>query len=366
MASARLLPDDPVGHARALIDGGRAAEAASVLQALIDEGRGGLLARVALVDALIQSDEIARAVETAREAASLNPNVAVAVLAFGRALLAADALPAAIAEIQRVLRLDPGSAEARFQLGLAWLKAGEPDKALSEFAMIAPGEAPPAMAARIAEAQAMRAAQRSNANYVQHLFDQFSADYDARMIGQLGYRAPAILRELADLVIAPTKPLTILDLGCGTGLSGMAFKDMASRLDGIDLSPKMIEQARARGVYDSLAVADIETALAQDNMYDLILAADTLVYFGDLEHLFANAAHALAPNGHFLFTVERKDGEGFELGPKRRWRHAESYVRAEAGRAGFEVAGLLDCVPRHEAGQPVEGFAVALRRKGEP
>ncbi|HUJ46980.1 MAG TPA: hypothetical protein VLV55_07595, partial [Rhizomicrobium sp.] len=91
----------------------------------------------------------------------------------------------------------------------------------------------------------------------------------------------------------------------------------------------------------------------------------TLVYFGDLEHVFANAARALGPNGHFLFTVERKEGKGFELGPKRRWRHAESYVRAEAQRAGFEVIGLLDCVPRHEAGQPVEGFAVALRRKGE-
>src|SRR5262249_20342126 len=151
----------------------------------------------------------------------------------------------------------------------------------------------PAMAAKIAEAEAMRAAQRSNANYVQHLFDQFSADYDARMIGQLGYRAPSILRELANLVIAPEKPLSILDLGCGTGLSGAAFRDMASRLDGIDLSPKMIEQARARGIYDSLAVADIDTALAQGDTYDLILAADTLVYFGDLEHVFANAAHAL-------------------------------------------------------------------------
>jgi len=365
MANARLLPDDPVGHARALIEQGRATEAASLLEALIDEGRGGLLARVTLVDALIQSDEIARAVETAREAASLNPDIAVAVLALGRALLAADALPAAIAEVQRVLRLDPDSAEARHQLGLAWLKAGEPEKALAEFALIAPNQAPSAMAAKIAEAQAMQGGQRSNANYVQYLFDQFSADYDVRMIGQLGYRAPTILRELANLVITPERPLAILDLGCGTGLSGMAFKDMASPLDGIDLSPKMIEQARARGVYDSLSVADIETALANGNTYDLILAADTLVYFGDLEHVFANAARALGPNGHFLFTVERKEGKGFELGPKRRWRHAESYVRAEAQRAGFEVIGLLDCVPRHEAGQPVEGFAVALRRKGE-
>jgi predicted TPR repeat methyltransferase len=364
MASARLLPEDPVGHARELIEQGRAAEAALLLQSLIGEGRGGLLARVTLVDALIESGDAARAVGAGREAASLNSNVAMAVLAFGRALIAADALPAAIAEIQRALRLDPDSVEARYQLGLAWLKAGEPEKALAEFGEIPSDRRPSALQETIAEAEAMRAAPRSNANYVQHLFDQFSADYDTRMIGQLGYRAPAILRELFDLTVG-RRELSVLDLGCGTGLGGAAFKDIAGRLDGIDLSPRMIAQARARGLYDSLAVADIETALAQGSVYDLILAADTLVYLGDLANVFAVAARRLATDRHFLFTVERKDGEGFELGPKRRWRHAQSYLRAEAERAGFDVAGLVECVPRYEAGEPVPGYAVALRKKGE-
>jgi len=74
------------------------------------------------------------------------------------------------------------------------------------------------------------------------------------------------------------------------------------------------------------------------------------------------AARVLKPDGFFLFTVEKKDGEGFELGPKRRWRHSDIYIRALAAANGLEVAGLLDCTPRMEANTPVDGFAVALHK----
>jgi predicted TPR repeat methyltransferase len=105
------------------------------------------------------------------------------------------------------------------------------------------------------------------------------------------------------------------------------------------------------------------STLAQDgSLYDLLLAADTLVYLGDLEATFAGAASRLRQGGHFLFTVERHDGEGFALGPKRRWRHAETYLRSLAALHGLAVAGLLEAVPRTEAGVPVAGYAAALRK----
>src|SRR6185369_9714216 len=173
-------------------------------------------------------------------------------------------------------------------------------------------------------------------------------------------QAPQILRSLADLVIPGAEGLAILDLGCGTGLTGSAFEDMSLQLDGVDLSPKMIERARALRIYNRLWIADLETALAQDgSSCDLLLAADTLVYLGDLEVTFAGAASRLRHGGHFLFTVERHDGEGFALGPKRRWRHAQSYLRSLGAAHGFAVAGLLEAVPRTEAGVPVAGYAVA-------
>jgi predicted TPR repeat methyltransferase len=352
------LLEDPIEAAEALIAQGRAGEAARDLRARLDAGRGGLLARLTLVKALLAANDTSQALAEAREAVSLNPNIAPAVMALGEALLAADLLPTAIAEFQRALRLDPGLARARELLAAAWLKAGEADKALEAL-----GELDDPPAAMVAAAEAIKTAPRSDPGYVRHLFDQFSADYDSRMIGQLGYAAPQILLDLAGMVMPGRDGLAILDLGCGTGLSGLAFRPFAARLDGIDLSPAMIEKAAARNIYDNLAVGDLETALsAPGPAYDLILAADTLVYLGNLETVFGAAHARLAPDGFFLFTVEKAAGERFELGPKRRWRHGEGYLRDLAGRAGFQVAGFVAATPRHEAGHPVDGFAVALGR----
>jgi predicted TPR repeat methyltransferase len=352
------LLEDPIEAAEALIAQGRAGQAACDLRARLMAGRGGLLARLTLVKALLSAGDTPQALTEAREAVSLNPDVAPTVLALGEALLAAELLPAAIAELQRSLRLDPGLVRARELVAAAWLKAGEAGKALEALSEL---EHPPLD--MIAAAEAIKTAQRSDPGYVRHLFDQFSADYDSRMIGQLAYAAPQILLSLAALVMPGRDKFAILDLGCGTGLAGAAFKPSAARLDGVDLSPAMIERARARHIYDNLEVADLEAALGTPGpAYDLILAADTLVYLGDLSSVF-EAAHArLRPDGYFLFTVEKADGGNFELGPKRRWRHSEALLRELAGRAGFEVAGFMAAVPRHEAGKPVEGFAVALAR----
>ena len=364
MANVRLQTDgDPLSDAHDLIENGRASHATEVLGDLISSGRGGLLARTMLVRALLECDQTEEALKQARELSMLFPNVAAAALALGSALLSAGQLPTAIAELQRALRIDPGLNEARYRLGCAWLEAGEPEKALQEFAAIDHGGAPAGVAQKIAEAETMMAAPRSNAGYVRHLFDQFSADYDARMIGQLGYSAPGILRSLAAMVLPDARPntLSILDLGCGTGLAGTAFVDLAARLDGIDLSPAMVEKARGRGIYDKLIAEDIETDLPC-NTYDLVIAADTLVYLGDLQGIFCNVHTTLKTDGSFLFTVERAAEGEYSLGPKRRWCHSEPYLRSLATEMGLEVSGLIACSPRTEAGVPVEGLAVALRK----
>jgi predicted TPR repeat methyltransferase len=357
-----VIEAGPIEAALALIASGQAHQAVLDLRARLAEGRGGALARITLVRALLASQDVAGALAEAREAVSLNPDLPEVLVALGEALLAAENLPAAIAELQRALRADPGHARARHLTAMAWLEAGEADKALEMFHGL-DEETAPDLAEGIARAEAIKSAARSDPGYVRHLFDQFSADYDSRMLGQLGYAVPSILAELADLVMAGRGGLRILDLGCGTGLAGVAFKPRAARLDGIDLSPAMIEKARARGLYDSLMVADLESALAAPGAaYDLIVAADTLVYLGDLASVFAAAATRLAGEGFFLFTLEKAEKEGFELGPKRRWRHSEAYVRALADDMGLCVAGLVAAAPRSESGMPVPGLAVALTK----
>jgi len=362
MGNARSLPDDPVSVAETLVAEGRANEAAALLEACVDANRGGLLLRLTWQKALAAKGDVAGALTVARETAQFNPDVAPAAFALGEALRQAGYLPAAIGEYQRALRLDPDLEAARIGLGSAWLDAGEAEKALGVWRALQPRERP-VLTSKIADAEAVLRRPRSDARYVRHLFDHFAPDYDSRMLAHLQYRAPAILRELGVLLgLDAGAPHAVLDLGCGTGLMGAAIRDWASGLDGVDLSPGMVEKARTLGVYDNLAEADIaDWLVACECHYDLVLAADTLVYLGELSTLLAGVARVLTRGGNFLFTVEKKDGEGYELGARRRWRHSESYLRAEAESAGLGVAGLMDCVPRTEAGFPVEGFAVALR-----
>jgi len=363
-ANVHLLPEDPVAAAEELIGEGRAGEAAALIENCIAANRGGLLLRLTLQKALAATSDRDAALAAARETAMLYRETAPAALALGQALRASGHLPAAIGELQRALRLDQHLQETRIALGAAWLDAGEAEKALESWRGIAHEERTTELAAMMADAERALSAARSDARYVRHLFDQFSADYDTRMLEQLAYRAPLILREFAGFLgFGGTKRHTILDLGCGTGLMGEAVKDWALRLDGIDLSPRMIEAARGRGIYNDLQVADICGWLDEAGRnYELIFAADTVVYLGDLEPLFSSVRTRLAGGGSFLFTVERKEGSGFELGPKRRWRHSENYLRARAECAGLGMAGMMACEPRREAGQPVDGWAVALTR----
>src|SRR5262249_24960649 len=154
-------------------------------------------------------------------------------------------------------------------------------------------------------------------------------------------------------------------LGCGTGLVGDAFKDLArgGRLDGIDIAPKMIDAARERGFYDELILGDLESVMhAPGQSYDLVLAADTMIYLGDLKPTFTGVAKRLEHGGFYVFAVENKEGEGWEQTAAHRFRHSESYVRAIASEAGLDTVEVMPCVLRYESNIPVAGMTVALRK----
>jgi len=361
---AGYWPPDPVEEAAALIAEGKVAAAIDALRALVSEGRGGVRAHLALVRALVAAGDTQEALLIAREASALAPQDVDVALTLGDALNAAGDLPAAIGACQRAVRIEPQHAGARLALVKGWIEAGEAAQAraaLSEAAAMIDAQSINEITQAITNLEGMA---RRSPQYVRHLFDQFSTDYDARMLQLLQYRAPQILLDLARLLLGPKPPGTrTLDLGCGTGLSGLAFKPFATELEGIDLAPRMIEAARARNIYDRLDVADIETALDGSRRYGRIIAADVLVYLGDLAPLFAGVARTLEPGGLFLFTVEAKSGDDpapFALQSSKRYHHREDYLRSAAEAAGLSVRGLLQCTPRFDAGKPVPGYAVAV------
>ena len=159
-----------------------------------------------------------------------------------------------------------------------------------------------------------------------HLFDTYAEQYDKHLVKQLHYRGPQLLRAaVADL--PADRALEVLDLGCGTGLCGVSFRDLARTLTGIDLSPGMLARARQHGVYDELLQSDIAGfLLSSSTRYDLILAADVFVYVGDLAGVFQGASRVLRPAGRFIFTVEAHEGEGFVVRPSGRFAHSLAYL----------------------------------------
>jgi predicted TPR repeat methyltransferase len=199
--------------------------------------------------------------------------------------------------------------------------------------------------------------------YVAGEFDGFAARYDEVLVGWLEYRGPEILhRAVAAVLGAHPPPQAVIDLGCGTGLAARIFRPLARRLDGVDLSAKMVEKARARGLYDALAVDEIGRYLARTpQAYTLAIAADVLIYFGDLAPVFAAVAGALKPGGLFAFTVEAEPGADYRLTASGRYAHDDGYVRKTAEAAGFDVLRATDEIVRKEKLQPVQSRCYVLR-----
>jgi predicted TPR repeat methyltransferase len=167
---------------------------------------------------------------------------------------------------------------------------------------------------------------------------------------------------LADSDDDATKRLDVLDAGCGTGLCGPLVAQFARRLVGIDLSERMIAHARARNVYDELVKCELTAYLGDSTgAFDVIVSADTLVYFGPLEVVVAAAGNALRPGGRLIFTVEELIGAGrdpgYAISPSGRYCHSQEYlerVLADASLGSEIVAAEL----RLEAGDPVPGLVV--------
>jgi predicted TPR repeat methyltransferase len=204
--------------------------------------------------------------------------------------------------------------------------------------------------------------------YVTALFDQYAPRFDAALLDDLGYRGPALL--LAAVMAARTeagRPPALaraIDLGCGTGLAARAFSAIVDEIIGIDLSPKMIERARATGLYAELAVAEIVEGLKcrPDASADLILAADVMVYVHDMAPLLAEVARVLASGGLFTFTVESNAGDGVLLGEGLRYSYGEACVRALIAAAGLTLDRLESASSRTEGGTQVAGLVVVAAK----
>lgn len=285
----------------------------------------------ALAEQMWRCDRTDVALQCASKAAALHPEHAGAWHMLGRVLLAVGRRDDAAAAFARYLTLCPEDATMQHQL--IGLTDGKPPE-------------------------------RASDECIRQTFMDFASHYDNKMREALGYQGPERLEELIRAEIGDATGLEILDLGCGTGLAGAAVKPHAARLTGIDLSPEMIEQARARGIYDRLETAEITEWLGREpTQFDLIAACDSMVYFGDLSMVARRAAARLKPGGWFAFTVERGAAYPLKLTDSGRYSHHPGHIRDIAAEASLAVVRLEEAFLRMEGGVEVIGLLALLRKQ---
>ncbi len=277
------------------------------------------------------------AVDMATQTLELTPGFAPAFALLGRAQAALGRREEAIAAFNEALAADPED-RLGIRIELARLGAADPATALSEA-------------------------------YVRTLFDQYAASFDNHLTAALAYRGPRLVRDALEAVCGtrnrPMRFERAIDLGCGTGLMGVALDGVCATLIGVDLSPAMLEAAARTGRYTNLKEANLIDALEAEvpESADLLLAADVLVYLGDLFPAMREAARVLKRDGLFAFTVQAHVGHGFVLGVDSRFSHSEDYLAAVAEDCGFETAHLASVSTRQERGLDVPGFVMVLARR---
>jgi predicted TPR repeat methyltransferase len=271
----------------------------------------------------------------------------------------------------KVITLRPKDPEARRLLALAHCTLGEVEQAVEIFEeWLADDPDDPIARHMLAACSGRNVPPRASDAYIERTFDSFAASFDSKL-AKLSYRAPALVVEmLKQSDDAPSKSLDILDAGCGTGLCGPLIAPYARRLVGVDLSERMLDQAGERKVYDELVKGELTAYLAgYTEAFDVIVSADTLVYFGPLEAVVGASENALRPGGRLIFTVEELVGavpdDGYSLATSGRYRHAREYLKGVLKAANLRPE-IGSAELRLEAGEPVAGFVVQGTKPASP
>jgi predicted TPR repeat methyltransferase len=139
---------------------------------------------------------------------------------------------------------------------------------------------------------------------------------------------------------------------------GERLSSNSTWLEGIDLSAKMVSIAEKKQIYHALHVGDMIGFLQSAAPYDLVIAADVLVYVGNLSAFIESAFQALNAGGTLAFTVQTFEGEGFLLGQDMRYAHSESYLRAVM-KPYFDIKALKKITPRLDGGKPIDGLLIS-------
>ena len=301
--------------------------------------------------------------ENYARAVALTPDNTLFLHHLGVALDSLGRLGEAVPVYERALALAPGQAISWFNCGIDKIKLGdlEGGKACYVRALENGHPNPDLVRFFMAAAEGGEPPPTAPSEYLRNLFDGYAPRFEQHLVGVLGYAAPEVLHALLGGQMGAD--LEILDLGCGTGLLGNLLRPHARRLTGVDLAPVMIEEVRAKEIYDALELADIREYLrARTAPCDVVVATDVFIYVGDLDEVFRDVARLLTPGGLFAFSVEQHAADGYALLPTLRYAHSWAYCTSLGRRHGLQLCKAESRpIRKHGAGE-IPGYYLVFTK----
>ncbi len=332
----------------------------------LQPGDGDILFNLAL--SRKRCGELAGAITCFRQLLQSSPDCIDSLYNLAGCLQDSGELPAAVATYRQVLARAPEHYQALSNLAYLLHRLGQREEALCAYRRVVELRPDHIAAGHMLAALSGWPADTPPEAYVREVFDNYSAYFEQSLLAELEYCVPEKLRVLYEqsrVDSAPCRHGHGLDLGCGTGLGGQAFADCCHRLDGLDLSAKMIALAAGKGLYRQLHQRGIAPFLAENGArYDLFLATDVFVYLGELRQIFALLRQRARPGAVLLFSTESLAEGRFLLRETGRFAHAASYIEELAAATGWLVLARQESRLRKERGDWVPGDLWHLRLAG--
>ena len=275
------------------------------------------------------------AVECYEKAITTQPDYAEAHNNLGLAFYELDQVDAAVESYKKALAIKPDYAEVNYNLGNALNDLGKLDDAVKSYERALAIKPDYLVPQHMINALTGNTSTEPPKEYVKNLFDDYAEGFDDSLIKQLGYKLPFLMKELI-LKLDPlrNKFEKVIDLGCGTGLTGIELRDISNNLTGIDISSNMVAKTRELDVYDHLIEGDVVDILSSSKeKYDLFIALDVFIYIGELTKMFKTVRQCCNKNALFIFSIEAQEEDGYSLLKSARYSHSECYILKTASVA---------------------------------
>ena len=315
--------------------------------------------------ALQDEGKLEEAVLSYQKALELKPKYPEAHNNLGNSFRDLEMSEKAVNSYSKALELEPNYVEALYNLGYLFHKLGRLGEAVDILKKSIAVKPDSPNAKHVLDSLLGNKTDCAPTEYVEDLHNSFAKTFDNQLVNQLKYNVPTLLKEaLQDLGWGNKKFRNVIDLGCGTGLSGAEFRDLAEILIGIDLSRNMISEAKKKNIYDELYVDQISHRLDTLNIKaDLFISSDVFIYIGNLLPLFQSIREHSNKNCVFVFSTEHANEGEYILRNTCRYAHSKDYVLSVASRCGYRIQFFKEDNLRTEGGSWVTGGIYVLKYK---